>query len=467
MPLNNGEASYGGLATAATGTVAVFWGGFRALELWFVSSRLEKNADAVFAVLQTHADWTDSVEQFHRETIASSHPETKWPSKAHAEHLGSLARALDDELANARRCEALSCGVFKHLGTAGICRDALNAIALLTTKGRRVKDLAAFADAQAASLAGQDVRRRFVLPSTRAATRSSFFGESSGHPEEDAGAVVQLAREQAGPRSVSPLGDFQRELQSVVADGETVAARLAPNSTAAFEHANFQADSTRSQSLLNFQADLERHAGALRLLNSQPELFAERERAKQQAVAERSAAAAERSAGEAAAMRLAEEQHRNAAMQRAAAARSCRDAIQDLTAALRALPQGALTEVRPRQRLGARGLPTPGQITECRNWEDESEPITLEPIRSCRPADLVILPCGKCMLSENVHRLRHPSDPFTNQPLPPPVTAPSALYNNNSAPAAGGPTSERHGLDHDHGRAVRRLISRAEVACRG
>ena len=94
-----------------------------------------------------------------------------------------------------------------------------------------------------------------------------------------------------------------------------------------------------------------------------------------------------------------------------------------------------------------RGLPRPQRISDCRNWDSELEPITLEPIQSYSPADLVVLPCGKCMLSESVDQLRRPVDPFTNQPLPP-VTGGSA------------------GLSTDIRGDVERLIRKAEQACR-
>jgi hypothetical protein len=429
MPLSGGLATAAGVTAGVVGGIAIVIGSAHA--------RVNACAGEVQEVCERHGQvCPDSLRSFHHQTISDAQGDRrsawhsfhydKWPSKVHAERLSSLSSRIDGELAHARSCARWSCGLGKHVGAGGLCRDARSAIQLLTSKGPLVHSLAAFAGAHQASLAGQDVRQRFVLPSTISASL-------------DSNAVMQLARERS--RSGTPLCDLQKELESIVCDGDAVLAAQ----TATARRATTPARDAKACDEA-FQTGLGRHAAALRVLSAQPELVAERQAAEVRAIAARRAVAAEATAREAASTRRAEEERRDAERKRTDAAASCRDAIRDLAAALRAhgsTSAGARDEVRVR----GRGLPRPQRISDCRNWDSELEPITLEPIQSYSPADLVVLPCGKCMLSESVDQLRRPVDPFTNQPLPP-VTGGSA------------------GLSTDIRGDVERLIRKAEQACR-
>ena len=381
-----------GFSAIAGGSVAVGVGVWATYK-WSTQQardRLQRDTAALAVVADAHQHRSPtSVADFHK--AARSFPLTEpgpWPSRAYAAQLQGLAARTRAAELHACRCRWRACGVPQHLSRSAdaLCGEAAAALDAFDRDARLVHELAAYAAEQAVPLSGYDVCERFFLDPP---------GWRQRVPASEA-AMEGLARQRAGPNTLTPVLDLYTELRALVGDARAVAARL-DALDAAPETGRLRQDIAR-------QCDA--HAAALDVVKQLPGLYTEREaeatRAEQRrvvAAAETQAAAAKTQAAEARRLRQAEED-------RLRAVEKCTGALQRLTGALEA-------------RQGDRdcGLRAPGAVVECRN-ADDVEPIGLEPVRQFRPDQLCVLPSGNCMLREHVSQLPRPVDPYTNVPLP-------------------------------------------------
>ena len=349
--------------------------------------RLQRDTAALAVVADAHQHrGPTSVADFHK--AARTFPLTEpgpWPSRAYAAQLQGIAARTRAAEAHARRCRWRACGVAQRLSHSAdaLCGEAAAALEAFGRDSRLVHELAAYATQQAVPLSGYDVRERF------------FLAQRQRAPATEA-AMEGLARQRAGPDTLTPVLDLYKELRALVGDARAVAARL--------EALDATSETVRLQQDISRQCDA--HAAALDVVRRLPGLYTEREAEATRVEQRRAVEAAEKQAAEARRLRQAEEQRLRVESERLRAVRECTGALQRLTGAL----EGGQ---------GDRdcGLRAPGAVAECRN-ADDVEPIGLEPVRQYRPDQLCLLPSGNCMLREHVSQLPRPVDPYTNVPLP-------------------------------------------------
>lgn len=268
-----------------------------------------------------------------------------------------------------------------------LCRTAMNALDAMRRHEKVLGDVERALEKNKDALAGMDM------------LRAPFWDRAiaSGQVNLVADDLVAHARQRSGTQSVkttslsvTPVLDLFNDLRHGINTADSLLADWS------LSMQNRPEPETAIQRLVAQQLQTEReiHHLAISHLASSAELFADRRT---------QAEAAERKA-----LREAQEL-------RAQKANACREAVENLTAAINAHAIAVATA----SSNGGNGIGTAATLAPpvtrsvCRN-ADGTEPISQEELRNYAAEDLVLLPSGNCMSRLNLQRMHRRVDPYTN-----------------------------------------------------